>query len=117
MFALNCLQAALTLQQDPESIAVAQKLIDLTSQDPYFVSSLGWTYGLLGRRDDALRILERLKATPQVSPPAIYYVYLGLRDADRTMEWMEKAYEGRWSDVIWIKSTIGCARIRASRLC
>lgn len=104
LFALSCLQQALTMNKDPASIAVGKKLLELTSQDSYFLSQVGWAYGVLGQKEEALRILATLKSTPQVSPPAMYYVYLGLQDADAAMEWMEKAYAERWSDVIWIKT-------------
>jgi TolB-like protein/class 3 adenylate cyclase/Tfp pilus assembly protein PilF len=103
LFALSCLQTALTVKKDPESVAIAHKLLDLTAQDPYFLGQLGWAYGMTGQRENALAVLAKLKAL-QASPPAVYYVYLGLQDKGQTLEWMERAYQGRWSDVIWIKT-------------
>ena len=87
--------------------ALAKKLVELTSGDPYFLGQLGWAYGVLGHKEEAQRILKQLldmPSTQPASPPAVYYVYMGLGDRARARDWMEKAYTGRWSDVVWIKS-------------
>jgi len=107
LFAMTCLQNALALKKDPESITLAKRLIELTSGDAYFLGQLAWAYGLSGNAAEARRILEQLHNMPatQPAPPgAILYIYMGLGDRDGTMEWLEKAYAGRWSDVVWIKS-------------
>ena len=98
---------ALALKKDPETIALAKKLLDVTSGDAYFLGQLGWAHGLLGNKEEARRILGQLQAMPATQPappPAIYYVYMGLGDRQGALEWMEKAYAGRWSDVVWIKA-------------
>jgi tetratricopeptide (TPR) repeat protein len=107
LFAMSCLQMALALKKDPETIPVGKKLVELTAGDPYFLGQLGWTYGVLGHREEAQRILKQLLDMPSTQPappPAVYYVYLGLGDREKTMDWLEKAYAGRWSDVAWINS-------------
>ena len=84
-----------------------KRMLDLASGDAYFLGQLGWAEGILGHKAQARRILEQLHGMPSTQPappPAIYYVYMGLGDRDRTLEWMEKAYAGRWSDVVWIKA-------------
>jgi len=101
------LQMALALSKDPETIVVAKKMIELTSEDPYVLSQLGWAYGVLGKREEAqgvLTQLEKLSRRSPVPPPAVFYVHLGLGNLDATMEYMEKAYREKWSDVVWIKS-------------
>lgn len=107
MFALSCLQTAETLKKDPEAIVVGKKMLELTARDPYMLGQLGWTYGVLGKREDAKRILAELSdlsGKQEVPPAAIYYVHMGLGDRDATFEYMEKAYRDRWSDMAWIKS-------------
>jgi TolB-like protein/Tfp pilus assembly protein PilF len=108
IFAMICLQYTLTLAKDPEAIALGKRLVELTSQDPYFLGTLGWTYGLLGNKAEARAILAQLQRMPPTQPappPAIYYVYMGLGDRQGTIEWMEKAYAGRWSDLVWTKAS------------
>ncbi len=103
LFAVSCLQNALALKKDPEAITLAKKLLELTSGDAYFLGQLGWAYGVLGKKEEARRILEQLRDMPpsQPAPPgAALYAYMGLGDREATMEWLEKAYAGRWSDVV-----------------
>jgi len=98
---------SLAMKKNPEAIVLAKKLLELTSGDSYFLGQLGWVHGLLGNRQEAERILQQLKAMPTsqpASPGAFLYVYLGLSDRDHTMEWLEREYEERWSDVPWIKT-------------
>jgi tetratricopeptide (TPR) repeat protein len=107
VFAISCLQMSLAMKKNPEAIVLAKKLLELTSGDSYFLGQLGWVHGLLGNRQEAERILQQLKAMPTsqpASPGAFLYVYLGLSDRDHTMEWLEREYEERWSDVPWIKT-------------
>jgi hypothetical protein len=82
-------------------------MLDLTEQDPYVLGQLGWSYGALGHKREARQVLAQLEEISRktaVPPPAMWYVYLGLQDAEAALDWMEKAYAARWSDVIWIKT-------------
>ncbi len=59
---------------------------------------LGYMYGVTGRRAEALEIAARLETLSReryINPQSIAVVYLGLGDKDRTMSWLEKAYEER----------------------
>ncbi len=65
---------------------------------PLNQAALGQIYGLVGRRTDALRILDQLErqSTGQyVSPIAFVLVYWGLGDKDSAFQWLERAYEER----------------------
>ena len=107
LFALHCLQHALLVQKKPEAIAVAKKFLELTHDDPYVLGLLCWTYGVLGDRDKAERILkqlEELSKTATVPPPAMFYANMGLGNLDATFDYLEKSYQGRWNDVVFIKS-------------
>ena len=62
------------------------------------LASCGGVYGLAGRRQDALALLDRLKklsARPYVDPYNMAWLYDGLGDNKPTMEWLERAYRGR----------------------
>ena len=53
LFAMSCLQCALALKKDPESITLGKRLVELTSGDAYFLGQLGWAYGLSGQAAEA----------------------------------------------------------------
>jgi serine/threonine protein kinase/tetratricopeptide (TPR) repeat protein len=60
---------------------------------------LGYLYGRLGRKDEALRQLEALDELAAkgryVSPVNRSFVYIGLDDKDQAIAWLEKGYERR----------------------
>ena len=65
---------------------------------PHFIACKGWVYGLAGRRQDALRILDELAETANrcyVSPKSFAWVYMGLEDRERWRTAMEAAFEER----------------------
>jgi adenylate cyclase len=108
IFALSCLQNATTMMRDAEAVALSDQLVDLTSGDPYFLGQRGWTYGLLGMKEEAQQVLDQLREMSRRGPvaaPAIWYVQMGLGDVDATIATMEKALHERSPDMAWIKST------------
>jgi len=60
---------------------------------------LGYLYGRLGRKDEALRQLEALDELAAkvryVSPVNRSCVYIGLDEKDQAIAWLEKGYERR----------------------
>ena len=60
---------------------------------------LGYLYGRLGRKAEALRQLEALDELAAkgryVSPVNRSCVYIGLDDKDQALAWLEKGYERR----------------------
>ena len=63
-----------------------------------YTSALGYGYGVVGNRPQALAALDRLIAESKkryVDPFDIAFVYSGLADRARTIEWLEKAYAER----------------------
>jgi hypothetical protein len=68
---------------------------------------LGWTYGVLGNREEAQKILKQLDdlaKTTTVPPPAMFYANMGLGNLDATFYYLDKSYRERWNDVVFIKS-------------
>jgi tetratricopeptide (TPR) repeat protein len=62
------------------------------------LSLIGHINVLLGKKDEAQKILEKLikqSRREYVSPLAIALIYVGMNDKDRPFEWLEKAYEER----------------------
>jgi TolB-like protein/DNA-binding winged helix-turn-helix (wHTH) protein/Tfp pilus assembly protein PilF len=77
----------------------------MSSRAPSTLGTLGYSYGLAGRRDDARRILNELTALSgrrYVSPKSIADVYEGLGDLDKTFEWWERCYQEHANAMVWL---------------
>jgi tetratricopeptide (TPR) repeat protein len=60
-----------------------------------------YTYALAGKKGEARKTLDELKALSQrryVSPYQIAIAYLGLGDKEQAFQWLDKAYEVRSND-------------------
>lgn len=69
-------------------------------------SSLGHAYGMAGRGQDALRVLQRLREIGKlhyVAPSYDAVVYMGLGEYDKAMDFYEKSYAERNWAMIWFK--------------
>jgi non-specific serine/threonine protein kinase len=89
-----------------EAIAEFQKAIHLSGGSTQIVAALGHTYAVSGNRDGAMRILEELEQLSKqryVRPLDIAFVYAGLNQKDQAIEWLEKAYEERSCNLVYIR--------------
>jgi adenylate cyclase len=105
LFALQCLQFALVAQRDPEAVTISQKIVSLTPGDTYQLAFLGWAQGRIGNRTEAEKILKTIaQAQPPALPAALAFLHIGLGNKDQAFEWIEKMYEMRAPDLIWVKT-------------
>jgi len=89
-----------------ESVAAFQKAVSLSPSDLEAIAGLGHGYAVAGRREEALEIVARLKQPSQQKiPPSwgIATIYIGLGDKDEAFVWLEKAYEERQAQLIYIQ--------------
>ncbi len=69
-------------------------------------ASLGFAYGMAGKRLEAQAILEKLQALSQrryVSGLYFAIVYAGLKENDRAIEYLNKAFESRHPGLVLIR--------------
>jgi serine/threonine-protein kinase len=81
-----------------EALKEFKKALDLSGDDPYFLALLAHTSALAGRKGEALRALDNLKARSKnrhVSSWDLAIVYLGLGERDQAFHWLQQAYEKR----------------------
>jgi Adenylate and Guanylate cyclase catalytic domain len=67
---------------------------------------MGWAYARSGQKDNAIKTLEELNQLASerfVSPFCQALVYLGLREDDKTLDWLEKAYNEGSIWLGWLK--------------
>ena len=89
-----------------EAIAEYRKARQL-NDDPHVLALLGHALALSGKREEALNVLAELKqiaTTRYVSAYSFAIVYAGLGDKDHALQWLEKAYESRAPDALYLKS-------------
>ena len=89
-----------------EAISQFRKVIRMVGKtSSYWSAGLAHAYGLAGMKKQALQILHQLQSSASskrsVSPFDIAWVYLGLGEKDAALIWMEKAFQGRCSPLIY----------------
>ena len=95
-------------QMYQEAITNTQKSVMLSGGEPRFLSALGYTYAIAGKRNEALGILRQLTLLSKsryVSPFEIASIYAGLDQKDLAFNWLQKAVAEHSSDVVFLKTT------------
>jgi TolB-like protein len=78
----------------PEATAEYQKTTSMT-EDPVPLGMLGRLYGLHGQKDEALKILQKLRQSREQHYTAAYglaLIYVGLDDRNEALNWLEQGY-------------------------
>jgi TolB-like protein/DNA-binding winged helix-turn-helix (wHTH) protein/tetratricopeptide (TPR) repeat protein len=91
----------------PEAVGACQKAVNLEPDDQITLGSCGMVYGLAGKRQDALRLLARLKKVPERSyldPYNVMALYVGLGDRDLAIHWFEQAYREHSASLYCVKT-------------
>lgn len=87
-----------------EEFDVAHKLGTGSLSDPS--AGLACVYASMGRRSDALRIvdqLQRMSQTKYVSPYSIASVHACLGDIETALDWLETALTSHDQTLVWVK--------------
>ena len=78
----------------PEATAEYQKTMSMT-EDPVPLGMLGRLYALHGQKDEALKILQKLRQNREQRYTAAYglaLIYVGLGDRNEALNWLEQGY-------------------------
>ena len=89
-----------------EAISECQKALSIHGRDPAIVSVLGYVYAVSGKRSEAQKALNELTELwkRHYFPPVdIALIHAGLGDRDQAFAWLDKAYEARDSQLIWVR--------------
>ena len=87
----------------PESGPVPDRVVEAESEAS---ASLGFAYGMAGKQAEAKAILDQLDALSTrkyVSPLYFAIVYAGLKDNDKAIEYLDKAFEARHPGLVLIR--------------
>ena len=89
-----------------EAIAEIEQAIALSAGNTRAIATLGYAYGVSGKRGEAQKVLNELKGRSErsyVSPYFIALIYTGLGEKDKAFEWLEKAYHERHPYLAFLK--------------
>src|SRR5207302_3940087 len=99
--------AYLNMGKREEAIHEFQQALQLSgTDDTDWVLDLGFAYAAAGKRDEARRILDKLKkqhARGLVPSGSIAILYGALGELDQAFAWLEKAYEERDPELTYLK--------------
>jgi tetratricopeptide (TPR) repeat protein len=89
-----------------EAIAEYEKALVSVKDWPVALAAIGYVYGITGRRNDAQKMLVRLKAVADnryVTPYGVALVYASIGDMDKTFEYLDRAFAERSNWLVWLK--------------
>ena len=99
-----------------EGLVELERAVAESPGNSMWLAQLGAAYGMVGDEAKARAILRQLEERAQrgyVSPHHFAYVYTGLGDADRAMDWLERAVAERAGAAYGIKGSFLVAPLRA----
>lgn len=89
-----------------EAIAALQRSADLSGGALIWKSCLGHAYAVAGRKDEAMKILDELLhpvIKGNVFPEYIAWIYTGLGEKEKALQWLERACEAHAPNMVMLK--------------
>jgi TolB-like protein/Flp pilus assembly protein TadD len=99
-----------------KAIALLEKAVMLSNGASVYLSALGHTYALAGKRDEALKILEQLQDPSAPMPASSFHialVHVGLGNDDSAFQLLEEAFRERALQLIYLKAGPKFDRLRS----
>jgi tetratricopeptide (TPR) repeat protein len=96
-----------------EAVGEFKKAIEISGHSGVFDSNLAHVYAVLGRREEAIKVAEDLELYHDQNPSAeanIALIYVGLRDQNQAMAWLNKGYEARFNPSILLRPAFDALR-------
>ena len=107
--------AYLLNERPDQGIAALEKAVTLSPESTLYLAQLGQAFARVGRNEEAREVLRRLEDISRrryVSPYHMAYVYTGLGEQDRAMDWLERAYQERAGGIFGVKGSFLFASLR-----
>jgi len=86
--------------------------------DPYLDANLAYIYAMTGRREDALKLVEKLKSIPEdarIRGQLLAFAYVGLGDIDSAFEWWNYAVSKKETFIGWLRTYPLFAHVRSDK--
>jgi TolB-like protein/DNA-binding winged helix-turn-helix (wHTH) protein/Tfp pilus assembly protein PilF len=88
------------------AIGELRRAAQLSGDKPLVLAALGNALGRAGRRAEAEQVLTRIQSMATqtyISPVHIARVYAGLNEPQQAMQWLERGYDDRSNDLLFLK--------------
>lgn len=98
--------ALIMANQMDEAVLELEKTVEMMDRSPGSVAMLATAYGQVGRREEAMRLIDELKQRRQkgyIPSGAFITSYLALGDYDQALFWCNEAYKEQSAILQWIK--------------
>jgi TolB-like protein/Tfp pilus assembly protein PilF len=101
-----------------EALKEFETCVNLSRGRSIYRAAVAEVYGRLGRRAEALKILDDLREASEkqyLSPNDRALVYAGLGEWDQAFAWLEQVYEQRDASLAWVKVAPESDALRSDR--
>ena len=88
-----------------EARVAGEKVLEIGPPAVVFIGQIGYLYATEGKKDKAYEYLAELEERSRkgyVSSFWVAFIYFGLGETNKLFEWLEKAYEERDCNLIYI---------------
>ena len=89
-----------------QAIEVLRRAVELSGQDPVSVSALAHSLAVAGETREAQTLLDSLHESAKyryISACHVAEVHIGLGQKDIAYQWLDRAYETRDVELVWLK--------------
>jgi tetratricopeptide (TPR) repeat protein len=89
-----------------EAVSTMQRTAAMKPDNAYLQGFLAWAYGAAGLSDKAGSVLDAIRSKDPEGPPALplAWGYTGLGDKEKALDWLEKAFENRDYDLLFVQA-------------
>jgi TolB-like protein/Tfp pilus assembly protein PilF len=108
-------QLYLGISEFDKATVEMKKALEIIPGSPYFLAFLGHLYGVMGRKDEGVRILLKLKeasSTSYVSPAFMAIVELALGKSEDASRHLDEAYDERSDFLLYYSVMPGFGDVR-----
>jgi eukaryotic-like serine/threonine-protein kinase len=91
-----------------QGVAELERAAALAPENTMYLAQVGQAYAMVGKAANAREVLRQLQEMSEqryVSPYHMAYIYTGLGEQDRAMDFLERAYQERAGSVYGIKGS------------
>jgi eukaryotic-like serine/threonine-protein kinase len=88
------------------AIETLQRAVNLSGRNPDILAQVGQTYGLQGSSREARAILDELNTSAKARYVPAFdraLIYAGLGDRDQAFDWLQRAYDERYSLLVLLQ--------------